>query len=106
MVGVPEGAVLIMATDTERYEFLKKWAPNHLIIDRGDNNMNYESVEEWLIDNVCTKWAKVLPGEYEKIIESGSLWTLQVYPDTPIGFYARAASTLDALLDWAIEANK
>ena len=36
--------------------------------------------------------------EREKAIATDEVWTLQWYPETPIGFYCIAASDLDVLL--------
>ena len=41
------------------------------------------------------------PGERERCLGTGELWTIQWYPNTPVGFYRLAASTLEALLDAA-----
>lgn len=37
-------------------------------------------------------------GEREKCIAANELWTLQWYPDTPVGFNVIHASTLEAIL--------
>jgi hypothetical protein len=34
----------------------------------------------------------------EKAIRTNECWTLQWYPDTPVGFYALSAADLDVLL--------
>lgn len=34
------------------------------------------------------------------------IWTLQIYPRTPIGFIAGVSNNLDELLDWGIEGAK
>lgn len=39
--------------------------------------------------------------EQQKATETGEIWTLQWYPDTPIGFCRMAASSLNALLEAA-----
>jgi len=36
-----------------------------------------------------------------KAIETNECWTLQWYPDTPVGFHIMSAADLDALLDAA-----
>jgi hypothetical protein len=92
-------------TNEKRWEFLASWNPNQLNIERSPHNSSYETVETWLKDTVdCDNpWCEPLDGEREKIIATKSLWTLQVYPSTPIGFYAVCASSLEALIDWAME---
>lgn len=88
-----------MPTDAERFDFLKTWNPNHFHLTLNDHNAYYETAEQALAyrdGDTC------LPGEREKILATGKLWSLQVYPDTPIGFYRVCASTLEALIDWAM----
>lgn len=94
-----------MSKNDDRWEFLASWNPNQLTIEHNNNNACYQTVEQWLEDNAdCDNpWCNVLDGEREKMIAAKSIWTLQVYPSTPIGFYAVAASTLEALIDWAME---
>lgn len=38
-----------------------------------------------------------------RAIAMNEIWTMQWYPDTPIGFYSVAAPTLGELLAWALE---
>jgi hypothetical protein len=56
----------------------------------------HESASEWIEKNDHYTWK----GDESKqaAIESDSVWTLQWYPHTPIGFYAVAAPTLEELL--------
>lgn len=42
-------------------------------------------------------WTSV--SEKEKAISSNSLWEIQWYPDTPIGFYRSFSSSLESLFD-------
>lgn len=44
--------------------------------------------------------------EVETIDFGKDIWTIQVYPRTPVGFIAGVSNDLDALLDWAIEGAK
>lgn len=52
---------------------------------------------------VAESW--VSPEERIKVIETDELWTLQWYPETPIGFVFLAAQSLEALLAAAKEGN-
>lgn len=90
-------------SDNGLLEFLEGWNPNGLHIERNPHNVTYESLNEWVAHEVDgdNPWCEILDGEREKIFAAGSLWTLQVYPITPIGFWAKAASSLTALLTWA-----
>lgn len=37
---------------------------------------------------------------------SKDIWTLQVYPKTPVGFIQGISNDVNALIDWAIEGAK
>jgi hypothetical protein len=74
------------------------WLPKHaaaLYITHNDHKSVYESIEGHYdhLDN-C-EW--VSPEERLKAIEMDSVWELQWYPDTPIGSYKVAASSLEAI---------
>lgn len=42
-----------------------------------------------------------IPGEREKALETGEVWTLHWYPETPVGFHRLAAASLEKLLEAA-----
>ena len=77
--------------------------PKHigLTIEHQPHEMNYETVEQWLEWNKNRKYCEVAPEDEAAIIESGEIWGVQWYPDTPVGFYAVAAATLDRALELA-----
>ena len=83
-------------------EFPAHKASLHLC--HNDHKSVYQSVEDWLADNerddgCWFEW--VSPEERRKAIKDDSVWTLQWYPETPVGFCALAASDLNVLLDAA-----
>lgn len=53
------------------------------------SNLHYAENITWISDE-----------EKEKALETNSVWTLQVYPLTPIGSYTIAASSLDSLIEY------
>lgn len=62
-----------------------------------DHKSNYVTVaEEIAHGDWHGDW--ISEEEKQKAIETDRAWTLQWYPDTPVGFYACSASTLEALL--------
>lgn len=46
----------------------------------------------------------VSPNEMQRAIESDTVWTLQWYPNTPVGFNVMHAHSLEALLKAAADA--
>jgi hypothetical protein len=74
------------------------WLPKHaaaLFLTHNDHKSVYESVEDHFGHLDDGGW--VSPEERLKAIELDSVWELQWYPDTPIGSYYVAASSLEAI---------
>lgn len=70
-----------------------------LSLEHNDHKSCYETVEQWDLgfgDHPFYEW--VSPEQRQKAIDTDSVWTLQWYPDTPVGFCALAAADLDVLL--------
>lgn len=71
--------------------------PKHeasLSIIHNEHLVFYEPIERYCRDEI----ADFVDGEKEKILSTGEIWVCHWYPDTPVGFYRLAASTLPALL--------
>ena len=71
------------------------WLPEHkcgLYLEHNAHKDVYETIEEFYDPG-----AFVSEKERLKAVETNSVWKLQWYPDTPIGFYVVCASTLDAI---------
>lgn len=67
-----------------------------------DHKSNYVSVaDEIARGDWHGDW--ISEEEKQRAIATDRAWTLQWYPDTPIGFYACSASTLSALLRHVFE---
>jgi hypothetical protein len=65
-----------------------------LYITHNDHKNVYYTIEDhYSIDD--REW--VSPEEKQKAIELDSVWELHWYPDTPIGSYKVAASSLEAI---------
>ena len=81
-------------------KFPEHQAALHLI--HNDHKNMYQSVEQWIEEHnefyECRS-----PEEKQRAIELNEVWTLQWYPDTPIGFHAVAAPTLSELILFANE---
>jgi len=80
------------------------WLPEHkcgLYLTHNEHRDFYETVEKsYKADDF------VSPEEWRKAVAEDSVWVLQWYPDTPIGFYRIAASTLEAIEAELKERNK
>lgn len=61
----------------------------------------YETVEQWCQENEIFEWKD--EESKQRAIATDEVWTLQWYPETPVGFCAVAAPTLEELLAAAEE---
>jgi hypothetical protein len=71
------------------------WLPPHkcgLHLTHNDHKNMYLSVEE-----NHSKDQFVNEAEWDKAIREDSVWSLQWYPETPIGFHILCASSLEAI---------
>lgn len=71
-----------------------------LFLEHNSHLNVYATVEEYYPDG----WLS--DEQREKAIASNNVWSLQWYPDTPVGFYRLVASDLEILLQEAIKANQ
>lgn len=79
---------------------LEQRLPEHqcaLTITHNDHKNCRETAEDWLenMDDWCD-WET--PDARQRAIDTDSIWTIQWYPKTPIGFICLAAPTLEELL--------
>jgi len=78
--------------------------PKHdcgLYLTHNEHKDNYESAEEWISCGELGRAALFESEEHaQRAIETGEVWQLQWYPDTPVGCWRAAAPTLQELLDY------
>lgn len=82
--------------------------PNHkasLTLTHNDHKDVYETVAQFIEkeQHGYTAECWVSDEQKQKAINNNDCWTIQWYPDTPIGFYILAAADLDVLLAAACE---
>lgn len=81
---------------------LEKMFPDHkcsLTLTHNQHKDYYQSVISYLSDREIPLDDWVSEEQWEKAIETDSMWELQWYPDTPIGFIRLFACDLDVLLE-------
>jgi len=82
------------------------WLPEHkcgLYLENNAHKDVYETIENYYQFLDDDQW--VSSEEKAKAIETDNVWTLQWYPDTPIGFHKIGASSLEAIQQY-FEAKK
>ncbi|EHK65953.1 hypothetical protein [Achromobacter arsenitoxydans] len=89
------------ALDAARYRWLRDHACNSLHLTRdGEHACNYLTAAQW-IESCPEDFQDDAPEEIERMKATNTIWRLQVYPNTPVGFWVLHASTLDAAIDAA-----
>jgi hypothetical protein len=86
-------------------KFPEHKASMHLM--HNDHLANYSTVKQAIEneDHCYREECWISEEEKQKAIETNECWSLQWYPDTPVGFYIQSASNLEVLLNY-IENNK
>lgn len=74
-----------------------------LSIDFNDHAANYIDAAKERADGDLPDDEWISESERDKALGLNQVWTLQWYPDTPVGFCRKRASTLPALLMWIAE---
>lgn len=71
-----------------------------LHLKHNDHKSNYLTVAEAIEYDCfgCEEVDWVSEEQRQKAIATNEMWTLQWYPDTPVGFCVRSAADLDVLL--------
>ena len=71
-----------------------------MTICHNDHKSVYETAERWLLD--MGDWGDWESDEAkQRAIAADSIWSIQWYPETPVGFIALFAPTLEELLEFA-----
>lgn len=67
-----------------------------LELAHNDHKNVYETAADWIDSNDWCDWES--EDAKQRAIDTDEIWTLQWYPETPVGFCAVAAPTLAELL--------
>lgn len=70
-------------------------------ITHNQHKSYYETAQAWADDHNNTMYEWVPGDSRDRAIATDSIWTVQWYPNTPIGFMAVAAATLEEALNYA-----
>lgn len=93
--------------DAERYRWLRDLACNSLSVSKNeDHACNYVTAKEWIERFEPEDFANTAPGEIDLMKFTNTIWRLQIYPHTPVGFNLWNGSTLDSVIAAAIKENQ
>lgn len=91
--------------DAERWRFLRDLPACSFSLTYNDHNVVYETAEQRIEDSAgdprADYYGDVPADEKAKMIATNTIWTLHVYPNTPVGFNVYHGATLDAAIDAA-----
>jgi hypothetical protein len=65
------------------------------------NGPNYETVADIANEESCNDW--ISEEEKQKAIAANGVWVLHWYPNTPVSFFAIAASSIPPLIEKALQ---
>jgi hypothetical protein len=92
--------------DAARWRWLRDSTPCSLHVSRNDDHApNYMTAAQWIAE-FPDAFTDDPPDEVRRMVETNTIWTVQIYPNTPVGFNWWHASTLDAALDAAMSAGE
>ena len=96
-----------LVADARRYRWLRDLKCNSFTLSRDDQHApNYETAAEFLETSHGQQWcADSTPDELQAMKDTNTIWCLQVYPNTPVGFNVWNYATLDAAIDAAIDSK-
>lgn len=89
-----------MSEDAARYQFLRDSRACSMSINFNDHHSYYEKAEQVMSDNP-SYYEDVPDDERQKMIKTDTIWTVHIYPRTPVSFDVFHASTLDGAVDAA-----
>lgn len=88
-----------LMADAERYRWLSNLPCNSLTLSRNDDHAcNYMTAEQW-IEEHPEEFKHTPTAELQLMKDSNTIWSLQVFPFTPIGSVTWNAASMGAVLD-------
>lgn len=96
-------------TNEDRFAWLAALRSNSTHLGRNDEHAcNYVSAKEWIqtqtaCDEHC-EFYDCTADELQRMSETDTIWSLQIYPSTPNGSYRWVAATMAEVIDKAMDA--
>ncbi|MHC9085369.1 hypothetical protein ACYX7E_10055 [Luteimonas sp. RIT-PG2_3] len=90
--------------DAGRWRWMRDSRACSISVTHNDHQVAYSTVTETLGDpqDQNDYYGDVPAEEREQMIAQDSIWTLHIYPDTPVGFYVHHSASLDGAIDAAM----
>ena len=95
-----------MSSSVDKYEWLARLKPNSWSIEMNEHACNYCTAKQWIEEYCPDLFEGVPPGLIEGMKASNTIYSLQIYPVTPIGFNVWRGPTLDSVIEQAMTADQ
>jgi len=92
----------LIIDDARRYRWLRSHACNSLRLSKNHHADNYVSAKDWIENYVPEQYDNISPEELQRMKDTDTIWSLQIYPNTPVGFNEHQGSDLNTVIDAAI----
>jgi hypothetical protein len=90
-------------TDAGRWKWLASLKCNQFYLERdGDHACNYMTAAQWIEMDHNDDFARVPADEVERMKATNTIWKLQIYPNTPVGFDVWYGASAEAVIDAAM----
>lgn len=92
-------------TREEMFAWLASVDCNSLTLGRDDDHAcNYRTAKEWIEEDSPDNFEDCSPEDIEAMKATNTIWKLQIYPNTPIGFVIWYGPTMESVVGQAMEA--
>lgn len=89
-------------TDAERFRWLASLKANQIILSRDeDHASNYVTAAQWIEEHCPDDFANTPAEVIQAMKDTNTIWRLQIYPSTPIGFNVWYGPTAEYVIDAA-----
>lgn len=89
-------------TDADRWKWLATLKCNSLTLSRDDHACNYVTAKQWIEEYQPEMFTDVEPAEVQRMKDANTIWCLQIYQHTPVGFNLWFGATAEAAVDAAM----
>jgi len=90
--------------DAKRYKFLRDNINNQLYLTRNQQAGGYRSAKDE-IEAFPEDFEDINKDELQAMIDTNTIWTLQIYPRNPVSFYYWHGVSLDSAVDAAMKTD-
>lgn len=97
------GAGMVGEMSAERFQWLATFKCSSLHLTHNDHASNYVTAKVWIEEYEPAWFGDETPEHIQAMKDADTIWTLQIYPTTPVGFFKWNRATLEEAVDAAME---